>query len=147
VGYIQSHQELDDGRLLVLIEGRLRARILEEVPGPEPYLVARAALLEEEIGTTVGEILASVAALRHLVRELSRRLPDGSGQPLAVASVGEDDPGLLADLVAATLLADPMQRQRYLEEASVIRRLDFMIGIIAEVLRVLGPADGSALPS
>jgi Lon protease-like protein len=146
VGYIQSHEELADGRMLVLVEGRLRARILEELPGPEPYLVARAALVEEEIGTS-GGIFASTQALRQLVLQLTRLIPDGSGQTLATTCANEDDPGRLSDLVAATLLSDPPQRQRYLEEASVIRRLDFMVGILAQVLRVLGAAGDGVLPS
>ena len=147
LGYIQSHEQLDDGRLLVLVEGRMRARILEELPGPEPYLVARAALVEEEIDTSLGEIFASTQALRQLVLQLTRAIPDGSGETLAVTCAAEQDPGRLADLIAATLLSDPLQRQRYLEEPNVVRRLDFMVAIVAQVIRVLGVVDAGSLPS
>ncbi len=143
VGRIQSSEELESGRRLVVIEGRARAEIIEEVPTLEPYRTVRLVLVDDVvIDTTPGEIFASTQALRQLVVELAHRLPDQSGDSLAEVCVAEPDPGHLADLIASTILLDSESRQGYLEEANVGRRLDFMLSIVAQVVAAVGEREG-----
>lgn len=81
--------------------------------------------------------------LRQLVLDLAAALPDNAAAPLADACVRERDPGRLADLVGAAVIVDHRQRQEFLEEFAVGRRLDQVSDTVAQVLlQVSGGAGG-----
>jgi Lon protease-like protein len=142
VGLIRTHEELPDGGLVILLEGKLRARIVEELRTREPYRIVRAVAIEEEREVSGEELHTSMRVLRNQVSQLAGLLPDDSGAPLVAAVNSEADPGRLADLLAAALLVDPLQRQRFLEEARVGRRLDSMVRTMAEVVSVIADRRG-----
>jgi Lon protease-like protein len=142
LGMIRSHEELPDGRFLVLLEGRMRTRIVEELATEEPYRLVRAVEIEEERELGAEELRTSIQVLRSQVTQLSALLPDRSGVPLVEACAAESDPGRLADMLAAAVLIDAAQRQRYLEEPRVGRRLEVIVRTMAEVVAAVAERSG-----
>lgn len=143
-GYVQAAEQLPDGRYNILLHGVQRARILEELEPTKPYRVVRAEAVADIVDPFERPILdAQSQTLRQLVVDLAAALPDNAAVPLAEACVRERDPGRLADLVGAAVLVDHRQRQEFLEEFAVARRLDQVSDTVAQVLlQVSGGAGG-----
>lgn len=134
VGHIESHQQLPDGRYLLLLHGWLRARIVAELDTDKPYRIVRAEPIADELGPPAAPLQRSAQALRQLVLELARHHQSEPAKLLAGACAAEKNPGKLADLVGAALLDDPGQRQDFLEQSSVQRRLELLTDRAAHVL-------------
>jgi hypothetical protein len=147
LGYIRSHEELPDGRFLILLEGRMRTRIVEELASSEPYRLVRAERIEEEREVGEAQLKLSTHVLRGQVNQLAALLPDRSGTPLVEACAAESDPGRLADMLAAAVLIDPAARQRYLEEPRVGRRLEVIVRTMAEVVAAVAARGGTHRPN
>jgi Lon protease-like protein len=133
-GFILQHQELPDGRFNILLGGAARVRIIEEYMSDRPYRVARAELLPDE-PSPPDETERLMRALRGCVMGMQEpyvRLAEG----IARAMNSLPDPGALADAIASVILADPNERQRFLECARVQSRLDDVIARISELLLV-----------
>jgi Lon protease-like protein len=129
VGVIAQHEALPDGRYNMVVRGVARARLLEELPPRHGYREARVELLQEESGELGEDFTAPLAAcLVEIGRRVSAETAIALGQIAAVA-----DPGRLADLSAAALLA-PTYHQRVLAELNVARRLRFVTDHVAELL-------------
>ncbi len=144
-GYIQSAERLSDGRFNILVHGVLRARMLEEVDVSEPYRIIRAeAVADDTSAEEKAAVVAASRSLRQLVVDLSAVLPDNAASPLAESCVREGDPGRLADLVGAAVLVDHRQRQEFLEETRVAKRLERVSEAVAQVLLQVshGPGGG-----
>lgn len=135
VGYIQAAEALPDGRYNILLHGVARARILEELPPEKSYRMVRAERIEDQLDPSdLPLVLAHGQTLRQLVLDLATALPDDAAVPLAQACVRERDPGKLADLVGAAVLVDHRQRQEFLEERHVAKRLEVVSDTVAQVL-------------
>jgi Lon protease-like protein len=144
-GYIQADEGLPDGRHNILLHGVTRVRILEELPAEEPYRIVRAEPLVDQVQPGEAMILeAQSQTLRQLVLDLAAALPDSAGVPLAEVSMRERDPGRLVDLVGAAVIVDHRQRQEFLEELAVGRRMDVVSDAVAQVLLQVskGPGGG-----
>jgi len=145
-GFLEAHEELDDGRYNVLLRGISRVRLLEEVEGTgRPYREFRVEILEDRYPAGGPPALASeVEALEQVVLELARRLPAESGAPdLAEAVARMRVPARMADLVAAAVSGDAGTRLRILEELDVARRIDLVIREVASTLLKAGPVGGA----
>lgn len=147
LGYIRSHEELSDGRFLILLEGRMRTRIVEELASNEPYRLVRAEQIAEEREVGEAQLKLSTQVVRGQVSQLAALLPDRSGAPLVEACAAESDPGRLADMLAAAVLLDPAARQRYLEEPRVGRRLEVIVRTMAEVVAAVAARGGTHRPN
>jgi Lon protease-like protein len=136
VGYVQADERLPDGRHLILVHGVTRARVVEELPEAGlPYRRVRAELLADRLPAPDAALAeASATTLRQLVVDLAAALPDGAAATLAEACMKEHDAGRLADLVGASVLVDARDRQEFLEELAVLRRLDRTSETVAQVL-------------
>ncbi|WP_373046677.1 LON peptidase substrate-binding domain-containing protein [Vulgatibacter sp.] len=143
-GYVQAAERLADGRYNILLHGVRRARVLEELEVGKSYRVVRTEPVADVLSAPERPILeAQSQTLRQLVLDLAAALPDNAAVPLAEACVRERDPGKLADLVGAAVLVDHRQRQEFLEEFAVARRLDQVSDTVAQVLlQVSGGAGG-----
>lgn len=143
-GYVQAAERLPDGRYNILVHGVKRVRILEELPPEKSYRVVRAESVPDIVTPAERPILeAQSQTLRQLVLDLAAAIPDNAAAPLAEACVRERDPGRLADLVGAAVLVDHRQRQEFLEQFVVARRLDLVSDTVAQVLlQVAGGAGG-----
>jgi Lon protease-like protein len=140
VGVIRAADRMADGRFNIVVEGVVRARILEELPTDTPYRVVRTELVSDHIpAEKESEIQVQAQMLRQLAVDLAAALPDPSGPSFAQACIREKHPGRLADLAAAAVLIDTRERQEFLEETDVSQRLRLASDALAQtLLHVMG---------
>jgi ATP-dependent Lon protease len=125
-----------DGSLRVIVQGLGRFRVLE-ILERAPFLRARVQAIEEQTPEADLELEALVRSVRSLFEKvvaLSPGLPDE-----LITVVGHtDDPGALADLIAASLptLANDL-KQELLETLDVRLRLQKLAGALAKEADVL----------
>lgn len=133
-GIIAWHEELEGGRYNIIVQGTVRARILEELPPDQLYREVRAAILPDTDYHGVEE-----EQLRQAMLELAARLPPPVAQGLLQASARAAG-GALADVVASSVVADVERRQDLLCELDVRERLRSVLAEVSEVLARLAPA-------
>jgi len=113
--------KMPDSRVKILVQGVSRARV-NGYRQVEPYLEARITTLPEQIPV----VDATVEALLRSVREQSEKVLTlrGLSSPDVLAVLqGVDDPGRLADLIAANMRMKTADAQRILEAENPIDRL------------------------
>jgi Lon protease-like protein len=128
VGELVLAQELPDGRYNLVVRGRARIGIDEELPSDEPYRLIVAHEIPDEPPTEQAgqaEIDEADTALRALVSGLAESIPNG-GELLKHVAAAQDTPAALANVIAASLVADTQIRQRLLETTSVFTRLEIV---------------------
>ncbi len=143
-GIIEAEDRYEDGRFDVVVRGLARVRLLDELPGRKGYREFRAEILEDRFPPGGAAALqGGLEALRQLVYDFSRKLPEESGAgALAEAVAQMRDPSAIVDVVAAAAISDPETRQRVLEELDVGRRLEVVLEEVAGVVLVLTKARG-----
>jgi ATP-dependent Lon protease len=122
VSLILRMLKLPDGRLKILVQGKSKAMVTEYVKERPYFLVAMEVLPE----TTVTEISPEAEALMRNAREMSEKILTLKGimSPDLLAILESiEDPGHLADLVAANLRLKIDEAQMVLEEMDPIRSL------------------------
>jgi ATP-dependent Lon protease len=122
VSLILRMLKLPDGRLKILVQGKSKAMVTEYVKERPYFLVAMEVLPE----TTVAEISPEAEALMRNAREMSEKILTLKGimSPDLLAILESiEDPGHLADLVAANLRLKIDEAQMVLEEMDPIRSL------------------------
>lgn len=117
IGMLTWHEEHDDGRYSILLEGVVRARIVRELPATKLYREVEAELLPDAPYHGPEEELLRQAALR-----LSAHLPKEAAEPF-VQAVAREEGGPLADIVASAVVEDEPSRLRLLAERDVKKRL------------------------
>ncbi len=134
-GVIAWHEELDGGRYNIIVQGTVRARILEELPPEQPYREVRAAILPD----------SRVPRRRRRSSSARRCSSSRPGCPRRWRRVccrprPERPGGALADVVASSVVADVERRQDLLCELDVQTRLRSVLAEVSEVLARLAPA-------
>ena len=122
VSLILRMLKLPDGRLKILVQGKAKAMIQEYLQ-ERPYFQVAMEVLPE---TTVTEISPEAEALMRNAREMSEKILTLKGimSPDLLAILESiEDPGHLADLVAANLRLKIEEAQMVLEEMDPIRSL------------------------
>ena len=122
VSLILRMLKLPDGRLKILVQGKSKAMVKEYVKERPYFLVAMEVLPE----TTIAEISPEAEALMRNAREMSEKILTLKGimSPDLLAILESiEDPGHLADLVAANLRLKIDEAQMVLEEMDPIRSL------------------------
>ena len=124
VGLVRACVGKEDGTSHLILQGLARVR-LTGYAQTRPFRIAR---IEEirSLGSTSVEseaLAAKVLELCQQFKESGAELPNQLDTFLSHLT----DPGLLADLVAHTFVADPSARQRLLEEGDVAARLRLLI--------------------
>ncbi|HVM62183.1 MAG TPA: endopeptidase La [Verrucomicrobiae bacterium] len=123
-----------DESVRVLIQGMRRMRIVR-VETTTPYLQAKVAPVDDELESTL-EISALARNAANQFQEiigLSPSLPD----ELRVALVNIDDPGKLADVIAANLNISLHEKQQLLEAVRVKTRLTLLTSLLNREIEVL----------
>jgi ATP-dependent Lon protease len=129
--------KLPDGSLQVLLQGVARVRLGSTPTQTQPYLRGDVTILQST--TVAGDSLEVEALIKNLqslfqrVVQLSPVLPD----EMAVAAANVDDPGRLADFVAANIDIDASQRQQVLEELDSVARARKVTEFVTRELEVL----------
>jgi ATP-dependent Lon protease len=122
VSLILRMLKLPDGRLKILVQGKAKAAI-EKYVQERPHFQVALELLPE---TTIDEISPEAEALMRNAREMSEKILTlkGIASPDLLAILESiEDPGHLADLVAANLRLKIDEAQTVLEELDPIRSL------------------------
>lgn len=121
VGRVVRCERLSDGRFHLLLQGVARAALHAELPA-QGLLYRRAVAAPHHHDDDQQGAADEVRALRACYLRLLQCCPDARHMfgelPLCAC-----EPRVLADIACAALLQDPAERQRALEEASVVRRL------------------------
>lgn len=140
IGEIVMAHELPDGRFNLVVRGKARVRIDEELTSDEPYRLVRATELPDVPGGSPQEIKEADQSLRLLVGRLAEAIPEG-GELLRQVVSAQESPGELADVLAAALVVDSRLRQQLLETCEVARRLERLSQeVVAMTGRLHGPS-------
>lgn len=142
VGEVIAHEPLPDGRSNILLHGLGRVRILEELPQSHLYRTVRAVQLADRYPVDV-DLAPGQHALVALADQLALRLPEG-GDTLRALVRSQPDPAALSDVLAATLVTDPEERQALLENLDVGLRMESVTRAIAEILTRFADLRGPA---
>ncbi|WP_347329737.1 endopeptidase La [Marinimicrobium locisalis] len=119
--------KLPDGTVKVLVEGGERAEI-DNVEIIEKHFRARVNLLEEDsmTGHQADALINSTVSQFEQYVNLSKKVPSEVMTSLS----GIDDPGRLADTVAAHMTLELGQKQAILEMVSVRERIEHLLGLM-----------------
>lgn len=126
--------KMPDSRIKILVQGTGRARITD-FTRTSPYLEARV----EEVPEIPAPHDAKVEALLRSVREQSEKVLSlrGMSSPDIVGVLQSvDDPGRLADLVAANMRIKLDVAQHILETCDAMKRLEMVNGLLGRELEV-----------
>jgi len=122
VGMVMRMRRLSDGRLKVLAQGLVRARV-DSFTEVRPYLLGHLTSIFDlplkQISVQTEALMRSVQERLQSYNELSRTL----GPDALVVLQGMKDPGRLADLVASNLPLSVQAAQEVLETPDPIKRL------------------------
>jgi Lon protease-like protein len=129
VGLIRACVESDDGTSNLILQGlqRVRFTAFKQIT---PFPIAEIKPFESDEESSV-----EIEALGEKVLELYTRFKGGGRQlPPKLDRYLSDlsNPAMLADLMAATFINDPMRRQQVLEELAVNQRLRLVIKYLRE---------------
>lgn len=116
--------KLPDSRVKILVQGVSRARITD-YRRIEPYMEAQIEAVTEQMSASN----ATVEALLRSVRDQSEKVLHlrGLASPDVLSVLqGVDDPGRLADLIAANMRMKTVDAQRILETENPVERLELV---------------------
>ncbi|HVV16587.1 MAG TPA: LON peptidase substrate-binding domain-containing protein [Polyangia bacterium] len=140
VGEVVMAHELPDGRFNLVVRGRARVRIDQELVSDRPYRLVSATELPDVRITNPAEIADADQTLRALIGRLADAIPDG-GELLREVIAAQESPAELVDGVASALIVDPVLRQRLLETRDVGQRLERVSAeVVAMTARLTGPS-------
>ncbi len=134
VARVLQLQRLPDGGLFVVLQAVKRFRVAGVVQR-EPYLVVRVETLEDEAPDpkALSPLAASIKQQMRQLIALSPNMPEGASQ--IVENV--DDPGFLADLVAANLSVSTEEKQRVLGLTDQKQRLERVLYLLAREVEMM----------
>ena len=120
--------KLPDGTVKVLVEGGDRAQLVELQQGDE-FLIAKASKIESSILSDVDTdalVRSSMAQFDKYVN-LSKKVPS----EVLTSLSGIDEPGRLADTIAAHMSLELDQKQAVLEISDISERIEHLLGLMA----------------
>ena len=126
--------KLPDGTVKVLVEGTARAAIVRYVQSEETFEVDAVDINDEPIDEREAEVLIRtvVTEFEQYVK-LNQKIP-----PEVLTSLsGIEEPGRLADTIAAHLTLRNEEKQKILEYASSRERLEHILGIMESEIDLL----------
>jgi Lon protease-like protein len=123
VGEVVMAHELPDGRFNLVVRGRARIRIDDELDSDQPYRLISASELPDLPAADAIDLRDADQSLRALVGHLADAIPEG-GELLRQVVVSQETPSELVDVLAAALVVDPGLRQRLLENRDVMKRIE-----------------------
>ncbi len=126
--------KLPDGTVKVLVEGKVRVRIVDYLEN-DSFFEASCEYLTEMTGDaeTVQALVRSVSTDFERYAKVKKNIPDE-----ALSAVGDTtEPAKLADLVAGHLGVEVDQKQELLETLSVSERLEKVFGLMQSEMSVM----------
>ncbi len=126
--------KLPDGTVKVLVEGEQRARVREFIETAEYFSAEVVTLASETVDDKEGEaLMRSVLAEFDQYVKLNMKIPP----ELLTSLAGIDDPGRLADAIAAHLSLKIEEKQQILEMQGVRERLEHILGVMETEIDLL----------
>jgi Lon protease-like protein len=141
LGELIAHEPLADGRSNILMRGLARVRITEELPPDFPYRLARVAPLDDLCPDGFDD-----AAARESLMSLVERVALGfnaGGDTLRKLAREHKSTGALADVLAASLVSTPADRQEILETLDVSLRASLITGHLGALIAGSTPSGPS----
>ena len=134
VAMIMRMLKLPDGRLKILIQGVVKARI-QEFLQPRPFVRVR---IERLVEPPAREGSLEVEALMRSCREKIEKILSLKNMPVEILMVTENiqNPGVLADLVASNLRLKLEEAQGVLEEIDPVARLTLVNNLLSRELQL-----------
>ncbi len=123
-----------DNSVRVLVEGLRRFEITSAI-SVEPYLTARVRILQD-----LKDDSAELTALNRNATKLFEdiiRLSPAISEEIKIAAVNIEDPGKAADLIAGNLNLTLEDRQQFLEEIDVAKRLRRLLPLLTKEQELL----------
>jgi uncharacterized protein len=145
VGEIMQAERLADGRYNILLDGRSRVRIEEELTTDRPYRIVRALPLADALHPgDRGSLAERLATLRASHAKLLDALGQGHADVVGRLTVAGAGPGALVDRIVSAVVPDAAVRQRILEAVDVSERLDLANAALLDLLTLVAgsEADG-----
>jgi Lon protease-like protein len=137
VGEVVMAHELPDGRFNLVVRGRARIRIDDEIESDRPYRIISATELPDLPAADARDLLDADQSLRALVSHLADAIPEG-GELLRQVVASQETPSELVDVLAAALVVDPGLRQRLLENRDVMKRIERVSGEVVAMAGRIG---------
>lgn len=134
IAEIKQLLKLPGGTIRVLVEGKVRARIIN-FKDNEDYLQVDAEEFPEKTAITpeIEALMRTLVDKFENYVKISKKIP-----PEAVVSVVTvDEPNRLADIIAAHLTLKPNDKQMVLEKIDITERLEFLCEIITKEMEIL----------
>lgn len=130
----QVFRQSDNG-LRLLVDGLQRAQLLE-ITQNTPYLAADIQLMEE---APVEKTPRGEALIRRMQNLFERYIQNFKQVPpdIVLSVVKQKDCGKLADFIASNVTLDYEDKQQVLEEENPVKRLQFLISVLEEEIRIL----------
>jgi Lon protease-like protein len=139
VGEVVMAHELPDGRFNLVLRGRARIRIDEELPSDRLYRLVSATLLPDLPVADRRELADAEQSLRALIGHLADAIPDG-GELLHQVVAAQETASELVDVIAAALIVDTSLRQRLLETRDILKRIERVSAeVVAMTARIASP--------
>lgn len=134
IAKVRQMLKLPNGTIRVLVEGVLRAEIVEYLVNDEYYEVTAKELPEQEItDPEIDALMRSVLSQFENYINLSKKVT-----PETLAAVSDiDEPGRLADVICSHLSLKIKDKQEILETVDVRERLEKMLNILNNEREVL----------
>ena len=133
--------KLPDGRIKILVQGLAKARI-DEYQQTDPYFKVKITRIDDEdMGkVTSKESLSIEAAMRNVRGQMEKVINLGKqiSPDILVIAENLDDPGKLADLVAANLGLKVDDAQKALELVNPMARLKKVSDLLGREIELLG---------
>jgi ATP-dependent Lon protease len=133
-GTILKMLRFPDGSVRFLVQGNSRIRI-KQMLQVEPFMLAKIETLED-VGEKTVEMEAIIRNILDLLRKVVNMSPYLSDD-LQISVLNTEDPGKLADLIAANLNITVEQKQELLETLDVQERLRKLLFHITKEVEVL----------
>jgi len=134
VAMIMRMLKLPDGRLKILIQGVVKAKIVEFIEAKPAVRVRIDRIVESPL--TEGSL--EVEALMRASREKIEKILSLKNMPVEILMVTENinNPGVLADLVASNLRLKIEEAQSVLEEEEPVARLTLVSNLLSRELQL-----------
>ncbi|HUK65237.1 MAG TPA: LON peptidase substrate-binding domain-containing protein [Anaeromyxobacteraceae bacterium] len=138
-GFIEEAERHPDGRYTIVLRGVARVQLESELATGKPYREFKAEVLEDLYPAGgPAALVKERSALEACARALAKVLPAESGVPkLVELAASIFSPSLFADVVAAAVVSEPVQRLAVIEERLVSRRLDLVSSELASIILML----------
>jgi len=134
VGSILKMLRFPDGSVRCLVQGMTRFSITEIVR-TSPYAVARIETHDDATLRTV-PIEAAIRNTLELLKKAIDLSPNLS-EDLQITAMNTDDPGKLADLIAANININTVEKQDVLETFEILRRIEKVTAFLNKEVEVL----------